>query len=233
MVKEDTSLTSWHWELVSWKIIFPPPRTREWRGWFGDDSRALHLLCTLCLLLFHQLHLRSSGIRARRTSALCEGKAQSKTRGCSVRNPIFPHLSFWDPRRKDVNLENLWRGLSALPDMSLTIDVIYLYANVMYICKCVLNGSLRGVGGQSHLSWGLWRRQIFMLIMRYLICSSRNFWNAFPFFKKIFIWPHWGLLAVHGIFRCQLLCSCGSRAPEHTGSVVVVPGLSCFMACGI
>ena len=68
--------------------------------------------------------------------------------------------------------------------MSLTIDVIYLYANEMYICKCVLNGSLRGVGGQSHLSWGLWRRQIFMLIMRYLICSSRNFWNAFPLKKK-------------------------------------------------
>ena len=29
-------------------------------GWFGDDSSALHLLCTLCLLLLHQLHLRSS-----------------------------------------------------------------------------------------------------------------------------------------------------------------------------
>ena len=32
-------------------------------GWFGDDSSALHLLCTLFLLLLHQLHLRSSGIR--------------------------------------------------------------------------------------------------------------------------------------------------------------------------
>lgn len=30
-----------------------------------DDSSALHLLCTLFLLLLHQLHLRSSGIRAR------------------------------------------------------------------------------------------------------------------------------------------------------------------------
>ena len=99
---------------------------------------------------------------------LREGKAQSRTRGCPVPSLIFPHLSFWDPRRKDVNSENILRGLSALPDMSLTKDVVYLYANVMYICKCVLNGSLRGVGGQCHLSWGLWRRQIFMLIMRYL-----------------------------------------------------------------
>ena len=33
-------------------------------GWFLDDSSVLHLLCTLFLLLFHQLHLRSSGIRS-------------------------------------------------------------------------------------------------------------------------------------------------------------------------
>ena len=33
-------------------------------GWFGDDSRALHLLCTLFLSLLHQLHLISSGIRS-------------------------------------------------------------------------------------------------------------------------------------------------------------------------
>ena len=31
-----------------------------------DDSRPLHLLSTLFLLLLHQLHLRSSGIRSRR-----------------------------------------------------------------------------------------------------------------------------------------------------------------------
>ena len=33
-------------------------------GWFWDDSSTLHLLCTLFLLLLHQLHLRSSGIRS-------------------------------------------------------------------------------------------------------------------------------------------------------------------------
>ena len=45
------------------------------RGWFGDDSRALLLLCTLFLLLLHQLHLRSSGIRSQRlgTPALKDG----------------------------------------------------------------------------------------------------------------------------------------------------------------
>ena len=34
------------------------------RGWFQDDSSALDLLCILFLLLLHQLHLRSSGIRS-------------------------------------------------------------------------------------------------------------------------------------------------------------------------
>jgi len=37
---------------------------RGWRGWFQDDSRALHLLCILFLLLLHQLHHRSLGIRS-------------------------------------------------------------------------------------------------------------------------------------------------------------------------
>ena len=36
------------------------------RGWFWDDSNALHLLCTLFLLPLHQLHLRSSGIGSQR-----------------------------------------------------------------------------------------------------------------------------------------------------------------------
>ena len=36
-----------------------------WR-WFRDDSEALHLLCTLFLLLLHQFHLRSSEVRSQR-----------------------------------------------------------------------------------------------------------------------------------------------------------------------
>ena len=35
-------------------------------GWFLDDSSTLHLLCTLFLLLLHQLHFRSSGIGSQR-----------------------------------------------------------------------------------------------------------------------------------------------------------------------
>ena len=38
-------------------------------GWFQDDSSALHLSCTLFLLLLHQFHLRSSGIRSWRLGA--------------------------------------------------------------------------------------------------------------------------------------------------------------------
>ena len=38
-------------------------------GVVWDDPRALHLLCTLFLLLSHQLHLRSPGTRSRRLGA--------------------------------------------------------------------------------------------------------------------------------------------------------------------
>ena len=36
------------------------------RGWFADDSSVLRLLCTLSLLLLHQLPLGSTGIRSQR-----------------------------------------------------------------------------------------------------------------------------------------------------------------------
>ena len=34
-----------------------------WREWFWDDSNALHLLCTLFLLLLHRPHLNNQGLR--------------------------------------------------------------------------------------------------------------------------------------------------------------------------
>ena len=54
-------LPFWHQGPVSWKTVFP--QTGGW-GWFGDDSRTLHLLCTIFLLWLHQLHLGSPGIRS-------------------------------------------------------------------------------------------------------------------------------------------------------------------------
>ena len=36
-------------------------------GWFRDDSSAVHLPCISFLLFFHQLHVRSSGIRSQRS----------------------------------------------------------------------------------------------------------------------------------------------------------------------
>ena len=47
----------------------PGGEGRGWR-WFQDDSSALHLLCTFFLLLLHQLHIRSSGIRSQRLGNL-------------------------------------------------------------------------------------------------------------------------------------------------------------------
>ena len=49
-------------DQVHRRHVFPMDWSNE--GWFGDDSNALHLLCTLFLLLLHQLHLISSGIRS-------------------------------------------------------------------------------------------------------------------------------------------------------------------------
>ena len=45
---------------ISWKTIFPWTEVGEW---LRNDSSAFYLLCSLFLLLFHQLHLWSSGIR--------------------------------------------------------------------------------------------------------------------------------------------------------------------------
>lgn len=54
----------WHQGLVMWKTIFPRMGVGGGWGWFQDDSRALHLLCTLLPLLLHQFHLRSSTTRS-------------------------------------------------------------------------------------------------------------------------------------------------------------------------
>ena len=48
----------WHQGPASWKTIFP--QMGGGNGWFQDDSSTLQLLCTLFLLLLHQLCLRSS-----------------------------------------------------------------------------------------------------------------------------------------------------------------------------
>ena len=64
------------------------PHELEKGGSFQYDSSALHLLCTLFLLLLHQLHLRSSGIRSRRLgtplSALSPGHGYQVTEAFSL-----------------------------------------------------------------------------------------------------------------------------------------------------
>lgn len=53
-------------------------------GWFGDDSDTLHSLCTLFLLLLHQLLLRPSGIRS------LAGWGPAKREPGRRLSPIFP-----------------------------------------------------------------------------------------------------------------------------------------------
>ena len=71
---------------------------RVGREWFGYDSGTLPLLCTLFLLLLHQLPLRSSGIRSQRlgTPALYyiqgnepAGQGQGETHWKNKESPSF------------------------------------------------------------------------------------------------------------------------------------------------
>ena len=71
-------------------------------GWFGDDSNALHLLCTLFILLLYQLPLRSSGIRSQRlgTPALEAAPCVNSTRSSWCSEPCsalatFPFCKFY------------------------------------------------------------------------------------------------------------------------------------------
>ena len=71
---------------------------RVGREWFGYDSGTLHLFCTLFLLLLHQLHLRSSGIRSQRLGTLAlyytqvneaAGQGQGETHWKNKESPSF------------------------------------------------------------------------------------------------------------------------------------------------
>ena len=63
----------------------------EWgRGWFPDYSSALHLFWTLFLLLVHQFHFRSSGIRTQRFWTPVLKRSSWKT--CHLETPSFSIL---------------------------------------------------------------------------------------------------------------------------------------------
>ena len=72
-------------------------------GWFQNDSNALHLLCALFLLLLHQLHLRSPGLRPQRLGAPVLG-----SKSCGYLNVLTFLNPQWDDREfEDVqDLEN-------------------------------------------------------------------------------------------------------------------------------
>ena len=78
------------------------PWTRGWgREWLRDDSSALHLLCTLCLLLVHQLHLRLAGLRSWRLESfapagvLGAGAGLDERQGHGIREEETGKQSFW------------------------------------------------------------------------------------------------------------------------------------------
>lgn len=62
---EQQSQPFWHQARLHVREFFHR-RGRGW-AWFWNYSGAVHLLCILFLLLFHQLHVRSSGVRSQRS----------------------------------------------------------------------------------------------------------------------------------------------------------------------
>lgn len=72
----------WHQGLVLWKTIFPQTRNG---GCFQDDSSALHLLCSLFLLLLHKLRLRSSGIRCQMLGTPAINDKKQVNRVCLIK----------------------------------------------------------------------------------------------------------------------------------------------------
>ena len=86
--------------------------------------------------------------------------------------------------------------------------------------------------------------RVFLAYME-LLCVPHSHPLVVVVVLNLFIWlcqvlvearQHAGsFIAAHGLFVVarRLLSNCGARAPESTGSVVAVHGLSCPAACGI
>ena len=67
MVQASSPQHFWYQRLILWRTDFVEDSFfTSWAESISDNSSALHLLCTLSLLLLHQLHLSSSGIRSQR-----------------------------------------------------------------------------------------------------------------------------------------------------------------------
>ena len=112
---------SWHQGRFHCRQAFHRPGGD---GWFGDDSSALYLLCALFLLLLHQLHLRSSGIRSQRLGTPAKGLLNSPFTlpdlwlSCCPLDPLTPappslggplltaHLESWLPLLTPLRLQD-------------------------------------------------------------------------------------------------------------------------------
>ena len=70
-------------------------------GWFWDDSSALHLSCTLFLLLLHQLHLRSSGTGSQRWGPLASVQFSHSV----MSNSVTPWTA---ARQASLSITNSW-----------------------------------------------------------------------------------------------------------------------------
>jgi len=106
----------WHQGPVSLKTIFP------WTmvgigAWFLDESREIHLLCTLFLLLLYQLYLRStSGIRSQRL-----GNPDPSNSGC-----LWVHI-----HKSSIPLESVCKCMC----MDAHAQII-VYMRMYYINNC-------------------------------------------------------------------------------------------------
>ena len=91
-------------------------------GWgrCQDDSSTLHLLCTLFLLLLHQLRLRSSGIRSWRleTPGLRQFHAVKLHSCLHIKNALRVSDNVSSPKRSYLNTLEYYSFFQLLPPHS-------------------------------------------------------------------------------------------------------------------
>ena len=120
-----------------------------WGGvrWFQEDSSPLHVPCTLFLLLLHQLHFRSSGIRS--------GRVGSPAESFSIyqhSSPEKEHVQVYSCSRLKQMLEPLLHTrLHGYPSERNTLSLL-LEGFIISVRRQAI-GTYGGVGQCVHFLW--------------------------------------------------------------------------------
>ena len=148
------------------------------RGWFQDDSSALHLLCTLFLSLWQQFHLRSSGIRSwrLRTPALGHSPQPAIPMKLTAHQEAPQHHHVF-PQHLLESMEhpwwNAWGCEADLEDCSADPALVRLPAiQVAEVAAGRPGGSFRAGPGLQSIPHQIFPPWILILILNIFHCSS-------------------------------------------------------------